>query len=103
MRVCLDISHAELMCNFEKRSFQSYLEAVLPYTAHIHIADGKGVDGEGLAIGRGTVDFPVLAETVKKIAPNASWIVEIWQGHEDGGREFWRAFRTTRKLRLLIL
>ena len=91
MRVCLDISHAELMCNFEKRSFQSYLEAVLPYTAHMHIADGKGVDGEGLAIGTGTVDFQVLAETSKKIAPNASWIVEIWQGHEDGGREFWRA------------
>lgn len=91
MRVCLDVSHAELVCNFENSSFQAYLDEVLPHTAHLHIADGKGVDGEGLGIGSGSVDFEILASSYRRLAPCASWIVEVWQGHDDGGDGFWRA------------
>ena len=63
----------------------------MPHTAHIHIADGAGVDAEGLAIGSGSVDFRMLVESYKNLAPNASWIVEIWRGHDDGGQGFWKA------------
>ena len=91
IRVCLDVSHSKLACNHSKLSFQKYLESVLPYAAHIHIADSRGVDGEGLQIGEGEIDFYALGKAIQSYAPNASWIPEIWQGHENNGEGFWRA------------
>ncbi len=91
MKVCLDVSHSKLACNYYKYSFQQFLEKVLPHTAHIHVADASGVDGEGLQIGEGEIDFYALGENIKKYAPNASWIPEIWQGHENKGEGFWKA------------
>lgn len=91
MKVCLDVSHSKLACNYRKESFQLFLEKVLPYSAHLHIADSKGVDGEGLQINEGEIDFYALGETMQKITPQASWIPEIWQGHENQGEGFWRA------------
>lgn len=89
MRVCLDISHSKLACNHAHTSFQWFLEQVLPYTVHLHLADAKGVDGEGLQIGEGDVDFYALVENMRRYAPWASWIPEIWQGHENHGEGFW--------------
>ena len=37
------------------------------------------------------VDFVGLADAVRRLAPDASWIPEIWQGHERDGAGFWRA------------
>jgi N-acetylneuraminate synthase len=90
-RLCFDISHAVLTCNHFKISFKEYVENVGPYTAHMHIADTEGVDGEGLQIGVGDTDFPALAEDLDRVAPNASFIPEIWQGHENEGEGFWVA------------
>lgn len=91
-RVCLDISHSILLCNHKKLSPSQFLEKVLPFTAHLHLADGAGVDGEGLQINEGDVDFHLMAEKVKEICPSVTWIPEIWQGHEEDGRAFWIAF-----------
>ena len=91
LRICLDVSHSKLACNQHKISFQRFLEQVLPHTAHLHLADAKGVDGEGLAIGEGQIDFYALGEAMKQYAPKASWIPEIWQGHENQGEGFWSA------------
>jgi sialic acid synthase SpsE/sugar phosphate isomerase/epimerase len=93
MRVCLDVSHSSLACNFGKRSFQRFLEAVLPFSAHLHIADASGVDSEGLQIGDGEIDFYALGEAIKKYAPYVSWIPEVWQGHENQGEGFWLALQ----------
>ncbi len=79
-RLCLDISHSKLACNHYKRSFKEFIEAVGPYTAHLHIADAKGVDGEGLQIGEGEIDFAAFCEYVRQHVPqDASFIPEIWQ------------------------
>lgn len=90
-QVCLDISHSKLACNLHNFSFKTFIEQVGPHTAHLHVVDAKGVDGEGLQIGEGEIDFPALAEDLRKAAPNASFIPEIWQGHKNEGEGFWIA------------
>ncbi|MDD1427163.1 N-acetylneuraminate synthase family protein [Dolichospermum sp. ST_sed9] len=92
-RVCLDISHSKLACTHHKVSFKEFVERVGPYTAHLHIADAKGVDGEGLQIGEGEIDFYALAEDLEKYAPQASFIPETWQGHKNEGEGFWIALQ----------
>ncbi|AFZ49063.1 N-acetylneuraminate synthase family protein [Dactylococcopsis salina] len=90
-RICLDISHSKLACNHYKWSFQEFVETVGAYTAHLHIADSEGKDGEGLQIGEGEIDFHHLSQTLAKVAQNALFIPEIWQGHENEGEGFWIA------------
>lgn len=90
-RVCLDISHSQLACNHFSDSFKDFLELVAPHSAHLHVVDAEGVDGEGLQIGEGMVDFAMVAEVLDKRAPQASFIPEIWQGHKNDGAGFWLA------------
>lgn len=90
-RVCLDISHSQLTCTHYKDSFKDFLEHVGPYSAHMHMVDAEGVDGEGLQIGEGMVDFAMVAEILDRCAPKASFIPEIWQGHKNDGAGFWLA------------
>lgn len=90
-RVCLDVSHSKLACTHAKASFQEFLERVGPHTAHLHIVDAQGVDGEGLQIGDGDVDFQALGAALDRSAPGAGFIPEIWQGHKNGGAGFWTA------------
>ena len=92
MRICLDISHSKLACNHNGRSFGQFLESVGPHVAHMHFGDANGVDGEGLQIGKGEIDFFVLARTIKKfVPPSAGFIPEVWQGHKNDGEGFWVA------------
>jgi len=91
MRVCLDVSHSKLACNHRRESFVSFLRAVLPYTAHMHLADAQGVDGEGLQIGVGEVDWGELFRLVLELPQPPSFIPEIWQGHKNGGEGAWQA------------
>lgn len=90
-RVCLDISHSKLACNHHKWSFKKFVEVVAPHSALFHIVDADGVDGEGLQIGEGDVDFLLLGEQLNKLAPNIGFIPEIWQGHKNDGEGFWIA------------
>ena len=92
MRVCLDISHSKLACNYFKWSFSKFVEIVGPYTAHLHIVDAEGVDSEGLQIGDGTIDFFSLARDLDQFSQGTSFIPEIWQGHKNRGEGFWVAF-----------
>lgn len=96
-RLCLDVSHSKLACNHYKWSFKEFVEMVGPYASHLHLADAEGVDGEGLQIGEGNIDFPSLAEHLKKSAPSASFIPEIWQGHKNDGEGFWIALERLEK------
>ena len=91
MRLCLDISHSRLASNFLKLPFSEFVDHVGPHVAHLHIVDAKGVDGEGVQIGEGEIDFAALAEQLARVAPGASFIPEIWQGHKNYGEGFWIA------------
>jgi sialic acid synthase SpsE/sugar phosphate isomerase/epimerase len=96
-RLCLDISHSKLACTHYKLSFQEMVRKLAPHTAHLHIVDAKGIDGEGLQIGEGEVDFKLLAEDLEKLCPKASFIPEIWQGHKNDGEGFWTALERLEK------
>ena len=91
MRVCLDVSHSKLACNHLRWSFHELLQTVGPYIAHLHLADASGVDGEGLQIGEGDVDWVEVCGTLDRVAPGAGFIPEIWQGHKNDGEGFWIA------------
>ncbi|WP_372966196.1 N-acetylneuraminate synthase family protein [Marinobacter sp.] len=92
LKVCLDVSHSKLSCNYFGWDFDEFVRRVAPFTAHVHVADARGVDGEGLQVGEGDIDFVSLGRQLKTLAPQATWIPEVWQGHKNGGEGFWRAF-----------
>jgi N-acetylneuraminate synthase len=91
MRICLDISHSKLASNHYGWSFTDFVRTVGPYVAHLHLVDALWNDSEGLQIGEGDVDFLALSEELKRLAPRASFIPEIWQGHKNNGEGFWVA------------
>ena len=55
------------------------------------LGDAKGVNGEGLQVGEGSLDFDRLGQLLGTGCPQASFIPEIWQGHKNGGEGFWIA------------
>jgi N-acetylneuraminate synthase len=89
--MCFDVSHTALTCNHFGLDFYEYSRLIAPLTAHIHMGDAKGVNGEGLQIGEGDLDFNKLGEILIELCPEASFIPEIWQGHKNGGEGFWVA------------
>lgn len=89
--LCLDVSHSKLACNHRRSSFSEFVEQVGPHIRHLHLVDAEGTDGEGLQIGHGDVDWPVLAAQLNRVAPDAGFIPEIWQGHRNDGEDFWIA------------
>ena len=60
--------------NFLRKSFL--------YTIHLHIVDAKGVDAEGVQIGKGDVNFNELRRNLEIYADGVQFIPEIWQGHK---------------------
>ena len=91
LRMCFDISHSKLTCNHFGVDFYDFAEKIAPITGHLHLGDASGVNGEGLQIGEGDIDFNKLAGILNKNCPEASFIPEIWQGHKNGGEGFWIA------------
>ena len=51
----------------------------------------SGVDGEGLQIDEGEVDWASVFRLLSNLAPRASFIPEIWQGHKNNGEGAWLA------------
>ncbi|MCS6711639.1 N-acetylneuraminate synthase family protein [Brachybacterium sp. EF45031] len=90
-RLTFDVSHSKLAANFFRRPFSEYVDLMGPYTEHLHIVDSVGVDGEGVQVGEGEVDFRDLAERMDRLAPKAPFIPEIWMGHVNNGQGFFTA------------
>ena len=91
LRICLDVSHAKMLCNYKGKDFYEYTNSLREITAHIHLGDAKGTNGEGLQIGDGEIDFRRLGIIFKGIIDRPSFIPEIWQGHKNNGEGFWIA------------
>jgi N-acetylneuraminate synthase len=67
------------------------VELLAPHAEHLHLVDATGVDGEGVQVGDGEVDWALLARQLDELAPGVSFIPEIWQGHVNEGEGFWIA------------
>lgn len=86
VRLCLDLCHAKLYCNVAGRDFYQTVKALLPYTGHIHISDAAGIEGEGLQIGDGGIDFARLKPIIGDSGVIA--VPEIENGFKAGGVGF---------------
>ena len=86
LNICYDTSHAKLFCNWAQVDFYEHVRTLLPYIGHLHLSDGAGLDGEGLQIGEGAIDwvhfFHVLGDY------HGTMIPEIWRGHQRHGEVF---------------
>lgn len=91
LRMCFDVSHTWLTCNHLSVDFYEFAEKIAPISAHLHLGDAKGLNGEGLQVGEGEIDFVRLGAILRKGCPSATFIPEIWQGHKNGGEGFWVA------------
>lgn len=86
LHMTLDISHAQLYCNAYDESLREFVRRCLPYTRHLHIADASGIDGEGLQIGEGVVEWDEVMELLAQ--DDFTWVPEIWSGHLHGAAGF---------------
>lgn len=94
--ITFDTSHAALYCNYFKKNLLEYVETILPIARYFHISDAACLNGEGLQIGDGTIDFRSL---LKKMESNDAWYLpEIWQGHKFGGEGYLKAVKRLREL-----
>lgn len=91
LRMCFDVSHSKLTCNYLNFDFYEFSKRIAPFTAHIHMGDAKGLNGEGLQVGEGEIDFDRLGAIFREGCPDATFIPEIWQGHKNQGEGFWVA------------
>ena len=91
--ICHDISHSHMACNYFNWSHADYTENIAKYVKHYHIADASGIDGEGIQIGEGTVNFDSILKIIKSSNFDQSFIPEIWQGHKNNGEGFWIALK----------
>ena len=92
VNVCLDVSHSWLACNYFDLEIDDFFSLSGSTIKHLHIADAKGVDDEGLQIGEGELPVQRIFSLYSQYCPDATWLPEIWQGHKNKGEGFWTAF-----------
>jgi sialic acid synthase SpsE/sugar phosphate isomerase/epimerase len=77
--MALDISHAQLYCTMFGTDLADYVRICLPHAKHLHLADATGIDGEGLQIDEGVVQWDEILELLSRA--DFTWVPEIWSGH----------------------
>ena len=86
LKFCYDSSHHKLYCNWAHVDFYEQLKSILDLIGHLHLSDGAGLDGEGLQIGEGAIDwihfFRIMGDY------HGTMIPEIWRGHQRHGEGF---------------
>ena len=80
-KVCLDLSHAKLYCNSAKKDFLTQLKILKKHLKHLHIADAIGVDGEGIQIDEGEIDFKKVFKLFKDY--DGTIVNEVWMGYSN--------------------
>ena len=96
--ICFDLSHAALYCNAKEKDLTEFIRTVKPYIRHIHFADAYGLDGEGVQIGEGDIDFDRIMPLFKDY--KGTWVPEIWRGHLQKGKGFIEALTKLRRFDL---
>lgn len=88
-KMTYDICHAQLQCNLENITLAEYTKNVMPYVAHMHISDAIGLNGEGIQMFEGEIDFKSTFNIAKDY--DFSWVTEIWSGHLHHGSGMYKA------------
>ncbi len=98
MNICFDLSHAALYCNAKEKDLSEFIRMVKPFTRHIHFADAYGLDGEGVQIGEGDIDFARITRLF--VDYRGTWVPEIWCGHLENGKGFIKALTRLKQYNL---
>jgi N-acetylneuraminate synthase len=94
-KICFDLSHAALFCNAKEKDIEEFIQTVQPYIRHIHFADAYGLDGEGVQIGEGDIDFEKIMHLFNDYT--GTWVPEIWRGHLHKGKGFLEALHKLKR------
>ncbi len=86
LEICFDLSHAALYCNAKEKDLAMQIKTLLPCSSHLHLADGYGLDGEGVQFGEGSIDLQSILPLFENFP--GSWTPEIWRGHLNEGNGF---------------
>ena len=95
INICFDLSHAALYCNANAMDLKAFITTLKPLMRHMHISDAYGLDGEGVQIGEGDIDFDQIMPLFSDY--KGTWVSEIWRGHLHGGRGFRVALERLKK------
>lgn len=90
-KICYDVSHSKLYCNFSGKDFIEQLKLFKPHIGHLHIADAVGTDGEGIQIDEGEINFNDFFLNLKGY--NETIVNEIWLGYANN----FAGFKTANK------
>ncbi len=84
LKMTFDICHAQLYCKSCDTSLVEYTRRVKHRVSHLHISDATGVNGEGVQMHEGEIEFDeVLCQFMDT---DCSWVTEIWAGHTNNGQ-----------------
>ena len=80
MRICFDVSHSKLACNYLKKDFYNFSSDIAKYAAHIHVGDAQKFNG--------LTGYLVTITTEQE----NDWIADkiatsAWTGGSDSGTE----------------
>jgi sialic acid synthase SpsE/sugar phosphate isomerase/epimerase len=87
--ICMDVCHLCMGDSLYKFGALNVINKLMPNIRHVHIADADGIDGEGLQFGEGAPGNITAIKTTMDI--ECMKVIEVWQGHLDGGAGFAKA------------
>jgi len=87
LNVCFDLCHSQLYCNKVDKSLIEELELIKDFANHYHLSDAEGSEGEGLQFGEGDLPFDKVIPILNKYN-DKSFAIEVWKGHQHGGKGF---------------
>jgi N-acetylneuraminate synthase len=89
----LDTAHGYLSRLESSQDYlHDFMEVLGKKVKHIHLSDARAPDKEGLQIGDGDIDFSFLRGSSLPV------MIEVWNGHEQGGAGFREGIRRMRIL-----
>ena len=73
LRICFDVGHA--FC--QSGELAPWLDALAPYSSHVHLHNNHGTFDEHLGLPDGTLDMVAVIRQLEALAPQATYTLEV--------------------------
>ncbi len=73
LRICFDVGHA--FC--QSGELAPWLDALAPYSSHVHLHNNHGSSDEHLGLPDGTLDMAAVIRQLEALAPQATYTLEV--------------------------
>lgn len=73
LRICFDVGHA--FC--QSGELAPWLDAIAPYSSHVHLHNNHGSFDEHLGLPDGTLDMAEVIRQLEALAPQATYTLEV--------------------------